>query len=220
MLVGCHDFFLPNTHDINYKNSINKIVSDHRKIANLLFAQQPHQIRDQSYACKVVCQLVEKEQEARRILIQKAKDPLVKNHIQTIDQLNQSAIIFILKHYNNWIISKTPDDMCEQNMWLLVLHAPNVSFQKRVMHRLKQLVEAKKSHPRFYAYLYDKVAIKLNKRQKFGTQIEYDNNQKKWVISPVDDEINLAKNREKMGLEPIYDYLDTVNKMYKDYTPK
>lgn len=98
--------------------------------------------------------------------------------------------------------------------WLMVQHADaDPVFQLRALRLMEPLVATGEVSKRNYAYLYDRVMLKLTGKQRYGTQ---------WgacegtvrQLRPLEDEARLAGLRAEMGLVPIADYADMMERMY------
>ena len=102
--------------------------------------------------------------------------------------------------------------------WLIVQHADyNVEFQKDYLNLTKELL--KKDPEDVYlqgiAYLEDRIAIKENKLQVYGTQFHDSNTDPKTLIPhPILDPKNLNLRRKKMGLQSIEEYIKELSEVY------
>lgn len=90
--------------------------------------------------------------------------------------------------------------------WLLTQHADlDPVFQLRALRLMEPLVaEGEVSKPN-YAYLYDRIMLKLTGKQRYGTQwgaCEGDVRR----LQPLEDAARLAELRAEMGLQTIEDY--------------
>lgn len=69
-------------------------------------------------------------------------------------------------------ISKVGKD-ASFDAWLLAQHADaDPAFQLKALRLMEPLVEAGEVSKRNYAYLYDRIMLKLNGKQRYGTQVE------------------------------------------------
>ncbi len=63
-----------------------------------------------------------------------------------------------------------------------------------------------------YAYLYDRVMLKLTGRQRFATQITCEGGKR--VPRPIEDGVDTNLERAEMGLGPLADYIAGMDKHY------
>jgi hypothetical protein len=92
------------------------------------------------------------------------------------------------------------------NAWLLVQHADHDPvFQLKALRLMEPLVAKNEVSKRNYAYLYDRIMLKLNGKQRFGTQFMGCSGTE-YKLRPLEDEANLAALRKDHDLEPIGEY--------------
>lgn len=90
--------------------------------------------------------------------------------------------------------------------WLLVQHADaDPAFQLRALRLMEPLVATSEVSKRNYAYLYDRVMLKLTGRQRYATQVTCQKGRR--VPMPLEDEKTMPERRKEAGLEPFADYL-------------
>jgi len=68
--------------------------------------------------------------------------------------------------------------------------------------------------------LIDRVLIDAGKKQKYGTIVETKEDARGDLITkplPIEDETNVDKRRQKIGLPPMADYLKASENLYKKY---
>lgn len=89
--------------------------------------------------------------------------------------------------------------------WLLVQHADeDPVFQLEALRLMEPLAKRGDVNRRNYAYLYDRVMLKLSGRQLYGTQFHCVAGEHE--PQPVADEAGLDVRRTEAGLEPLADY--------------
>jgi hypothetical protein len=99
-----------------------------------------------------------------------------------------------------------------QNAWLLVQHADaDRDFQELCLKQMQALPPGE-VEPRHLAYLTDRVLVGRGKKQKYGTQAEFRDG--KAVPSPIDEEAAVDERRKVVGLEPLAEYLKTLEAVY------
>lgn len=99
----------------------------------------------------------------------------------------------------------------ERAMFLLLQHSDlDVDLQLRGLKVLKEKVDAGKLEKPFqYAYLYDRVGLKVRGRQKYGSQVECIDGEY-YQPSPLEEPEKLDELRAEMGMVPIQEYLAMV----------
>lgn len=67
-----------------------------------------------------------------------------------------------------------------------------------------------------YAYLADRVAVNAGQPEEYGTQVKYEGPVLAMKASPksLRDPKNVNKRRAAIGMEPLEQYLDGMNKLY------
>lgn len=92
------------------------------------------------------------------------------------------------------------------NAWLLVQHADHdPAFQLQALRLMEPLAARGEVSKTNYAYLYDRVMLKFNGKQRFGTQFggcEGD----EYKLRPLEDEAKLEQLRAEYELGPMADY--------------
>lgn len=88
------------------------------------------------------------------------------------------------------------------NAWLIVQHADrNPLFQAKCLPLLKAAVDNEQANPSNYAYLYDRVQVATGEKQLYATQSTSNNGLVEGFFQALDDESNVQKRREEMGIE-------------------
>lgn len=149
------------------------------------------------------------EPQAKQVLTQ----AFVKD-IQRLDHQSQRTLQKIIQKHG-WPTLTRFGDIASQNAWLLAQHADqSPAFQKTVLDLMLPLLAQKEVSPKHYAYLYDRVAINTQQKQRFGTQGRC--TEKGWQAFPLELPQKLSTLRKEVGLEPFETYQKKVNQ----YCPK
>ncbi|MBO9519188.1 MAG: hypothetical protein J7493_14075 [Porphyrobacter sp.] len=86
--------------------------------------------------------------------------------------------------------------------WLLVQHADaDPVFQLRALNLMEPLVAQKEVSARDYAYLTDRIALKLTGKQRYGTQYQCVDGA--YAPLPIADEAAVERLREEAGMESL-----------------
>lgn len=106
-----------------------------------------------------------------------------------------------------------------RDAWLLVQHADaDPPFQLKALRLIEPLVAKGDVSKRDYAYLYDRVMLKIAGTQRYGTQVEC--RAGKRVPQALDGSAPIATLRASADLEPIADYLASMDKNYGPCPPQ
>jgi len=108
-----------------------------------------------------------------------------------------------------------------QNFWAIVQHSDhNPNFQKRVLEKMKIEVEKGNVKPSHYALLIDRVNNNSGEKQIYGTQVSYNTNTGQAYIKDLADSLTVNKRREKMGLESLENYLNSMTQAHFEMNKK
>ena len=92
------------------------------------------------------------------------------------------------------------------NAWLLVQHADHDPlFQFQALRLMEPLVAQGEVTKQNYAYLYDRIMLKLSGKQRYATQVMCRDGERQ--PQPLEDEANVERLRSEMGLPTVAEYL-------------
>ena len=129
--------------------------------------------------------------------------------IKEQDSLNELIVTRILDNYG-WLSHNQIGYMANQSLWLVIQHAP-IETQEKYLELLKESVDKGGSEGWYLAFLEDRILMRNNKKQKYGSQLIQNKETGEYQLYPVEDPENLNKRRAKIGLEPIEDYLKSYS---------
>lgn len=99
------------------------------------------------------------------------------------------------------------------NAWLIAQHADaDPLFQLQVLRLMEPLVAPGEVSQQNYAYLYDRIMLKLAGKQRYGTQATCGGGH--FVPQALENEGELDRLRGEVGLPPIADYMELMEKSY------
>lgn len=127
--------------------------------------------------------------------------------VRETDSLN---LVFIKRHIGQHGFPGISEvgEPASNAAFLLVQHADNdIEFQKQVLSHMEKLLVAKDITPSHYAYLYDRVMVKEQGKQYYGTQFK---NMSKSELFPIEDNLHVDQRRIKLGLSTLADYLKST----------
>ncbi|WP_404336473.1 DUF6624 domain-containing protein [Sphingomonas sp. MMS12-HWE2-04] len=97
--------------------------------------------------------------------------------------------------------------------WLLVQHADaEPAFQLKALRLMEPLVAKHEVHPPNFAYLYDRVMLKIRGVQRYGSQATCKDGKR--VAQPLEDAAAVEGLRKEMGMEPMSAYLRSMDEVY------
>jgi hypothetical protein len=105
-----------------------------------------------------------------------------------------------------------------QQAWLLVQHADaDPAFQLKALRLMEPLVAQGEVSKSNYAYLYDRVMLKIAGKQRYATQAMC--RAGKRIPQPLEDEAAVERLRAEAGLEPLPRYMQRLQAMAGDCPP-
>ncbi|WP_322963195.1 DUF6624 domain-containing protein [Sphingomonas fuzhouensis] len=113
--------------------------------------------------------------------------------------------------------SEVGEDAAEQ-AWLLAQHADaDPAFQLSVLRAMEPLVPSGEVSKSDYAYLYDRVMLKIAGKQRYGTQAMCLKGRR--LAQPLEDETAVDRLRAGVGLDPLASYLKNMDASYGHCPP-
>ncbi|MDQ0475666.1 DUF6624 domain-containing protein [Chryseobacterium sp. MDT2-18] len=111
------------------------------------------------------------------------------------------------------------------NFWITIQHADNdVEFQKKMLKALRNEIKKNNASRSNYAMLEDRISVNTNKKQRFGSQVTYNEFGQAIPKNGLIDSVNIEKLRNGYGLENFKVYYNrmTINhfRMNKEYLQK
>jgi hypothetical protein len=93
----------------------------------------------------------------------------------------------------------------------LVIQHSNLEKQLKYLNILKANCEKQESNWADYALMYDRILVFQQKKQLYGSQVRFSRSSNKWELFPIEDEHNVNKRRNSIGLNSMSDYLKEWN---------
>ena len=169
----------------------------------------------------LLCELHERDQQIRHKLISVQQAYIVEQRAELIDSivmlvaeqdrvdsLNRVAVDSLLQ--NGW-----PEGLSEQSnrtIWLIINHA-DVEYQERYLPLIGQQAVRGTISPSDYATLLDRVNVRRQRPQRFGTQTGYKQRDDEvfTFVYPIEDIDALDSLRLSVGLDSMHLYLRQVS---------
>jgi hypothetical protein len=124
--------------------------------------------------------------------------------IEQKDSIDLVRIKDILDQYG-WLGPDVIGREGNQTLFLVIQHA-DIETQQHYLPMMREAVKNKKAQPSSLALLEDRVALRIGKRQVYGSQIgRYDDG--RYYVSPLEDPDNVDKRRAEVGLGPLANYV-------------
>lgn len=120
------------------------------------------------------------------------------------DNIVLNKITNILEQ-NGWMGISEVGELANQTLWLVIQHAP-LDIQKKYLPLLEKSVKKGESKARYLAFLQDRILMREDKKQIYGTQSLWNKEKKKNVIWSITDYKKVNKRRKEVGLESVEDY--------------
>ena len=117
-----------------------------------------------------------------------------------------------------WPTISEVGDAGASNAWLIAQHADHDPlFQLQVLRLMEPLVGKGEASGRNFAYLYDRVMLKLAGRQRYGTQMQCPSGT--FEPQPLEQPDIVDEIRNEVGLEPIAEYIAMMTERNGPCTP-
>lgn len=95
--------------------------------------------------------------------------------------------------------------------WLPIQHADNdVAFQKKMLKELRKQIQNNNANKSDYAFLEDRIAINTNKKQRFGSQVTYNEAGQAIPKNGLLDSVNIDKFRAEYNLPSFKEYYNRM----------
>jgi hypothetical protein len=98
--------------------------------------------------------------------------------------------------------------------FLIVQHSGDVPLMMAALPEIERDVKAKLVDAQPYTLLYDRLELRLGRKQRYGTQIGMEGG--KLVVLPLQDRARVEEFRKEVGLFPLAAYLEMIRKQYGD----
>lgn len=135
-------------------------------------------------------------------------DSLIKQ-IMLNDSLNLIQVKKILDK-KGWLGPEVIGPKGNMTLFLVIQHA-DFQTQKQYLPMMKKAVKDNKASASNFALLQDRVAMRGNKKQIYGSQVGREKESGRYYVFPIRCPKNINKRRAKMNLPPIEEYLSYWN---------
>src|SRR5690554_1772718 len=118
-----------------------------------------------------------------------------------IDQITDSIVVKIRKARKSDTKLKQKNGFYSFYDFIILLHSDGF-FKKKYFEEIKKAVRRGDLDKRHLAYFKDKMAVSNEKKQRYGTQMAFDDDGN-MILAPVDNIKKVNKRRKKIGLPPV-----------------
>ena len=130
---------------------------------------------------------------------------LLRRELAVRDRANTEWLKAIVAEQGWPTVSQVGED-ASARAWLLAQHADHDPvFQLQALKLMEPLIERGEVSAKNYAYLYDRVMLKLVGKQRYATQVYCKDGQR--VPQPLENEEQMPEQREAVGLVSFEVYL-------------
>jgi hypothetical protein len=121
------------------------------------------------------------------------------------DSLNEIEVIKIIEE-KGWVGKSLVGGQANMTLWLVIQHAP-LETQEKYLPILKESVLKGESQGSHLALLEDRIQMRNEKPQTYGSQITTDKESGEQVVYEIWEPEYVNQRRKEVGLGPIQDYV-------------
>lgn len=133
--------------------------------------------------------------------------------MESADKANFELVSEIIDEYG-WLGTSQIGSKANSALFLVLQHT-DVKNQEKYFEVMKKAVENGNARLCDLALLEDRILMFSNKKQKYGSQIIYDQEISANRIYAIEDEINVDERRKAAGLEPLVEYAKQFGIIYQ-----
>jgi hypothetical protein len=138
-----------------------------------------------------------------------------KHYVDLKKKINEENLIdlnIIIEKYGWPTISLVGQEL-STTAFLIGQHQENLEIQKKYLMLMAEALKKNDIKKYQYAYLKDRILVRENKKQVYGTQLSYDNIKKVFYfdVSNTEDIINIDQRRKEFEMGTISEYLNHSN---------
>lgn len=127
---------------------------------------------------------------------------------------NQKQATSLYKRYG-FIGIKNFNKEASKNFWLIIQHADNnIKLQERVLKMMTKEIAIGNAEKSLFAMLEDRVHVNQGKKQRFATQVTYNEKGQAIPKNGLSDSINIEKIRYDFGLPTFKEYYNDMTEMH------
>lgn len=135
------------------------------------------------------------------------------SEMREIDSLNCFHVTSIIDEFG-WLGADEIGPEANSALFLVIQHS-DLEVQEKYFPIMKQAVDDGNAEPSSLALLEDRIRVGNGEKQIYGTQLQLDTLLQKYVLYPIEDELNVNKRRAAVGLNPLEEYVKQWGIIYK-----
>jgi hypothetical protein len=120
------------------------------------------------------------------------------------DSINEVKVTAILDEHG-WLGSDVIGGRGNSTLFLVIQHAP-LETQEKYLPMMRQAVKDGNAFGSQLALLEDRIEIRNNRHQIYGSQMAKMKGNDQYVVMPLKDPMNVDKRRAEIGMSPLNDY--------------
>lgn len=133
----------------------------------------------------------------------------IEDNINRADSINLARVTSLLDQFG-WLGPGTIGNRGCMAEFLVIQHGP-LHIQEKYFPLLKEAAKKGSLPKKDLAILQDRMLVRRNKEQIYGSQVAFDNVDNVWFVLPLLDPENVDKRRIDVGLPPISEYVQEWN---------
>ena len=137
---------------------------------------------------------------------------LSRAHAILIDETSTAYMKKVLDEYD-WVDIQRFGQKISNHAWLVVQHADrDPAFQALALKRMQPYLETNGVSKSNYAYLFDRVAVNHDRKQRYGTQPIWECTDTGLVLAPLENPASVNERRAEMGMGPVEESLAEMSR--------
>lgn len=130
------------------------------------------------------------------------------------DRVNLIKVQLILEKHG-WPDSTMASERARTAIFLVIQHTSDLQTQLDYLPAMREAVKAGIAKGEELALLEDRIALRQGKKQLYGSQVRRNKTTGTFYVAPIEDEPNVNKRRQQVGLPPLEEYLKHWGIEYK-----
>lgn len=126
-------------------------------------------------------------------------------NMKIADSLNTIIVSKIIDKYG-WLGAKEIGEQCNVTLFFVIQHA-ELDYQDKYLPVIRDAVKNGNARAKDLALLEDRVALKHEQPQIYGSQVIWNMKENSNVVAPLADPENVDKRRASIGLGPLSEYV-------------
>ncbi|MCF6300713.1 MAG: DUF2891 domain-containing protein [Proteobacteria bacterium] len=164
-------------------------------------------LKDQQY--RSLINNLEEDQAGNSIELGSLRLKQQQNDSENIKQLDS-----IIKQIGKWPTVSMVGENAAASAYLIFQHAP-IETQKKMLSLIKKATLNGEFKAEWFALLQDRLLMNQNKRQLYGTQLTLNKDTGKYDLYPIENESDIDKKRQEIGLETLTKYISNWDLLYQ-----